>query len=165
MKVGDKIYIVDRNQRAYINRTLDTNAHIQCVEIIRETKFSFFIKYYGKEYRYSKKEQCLVASNRQQGLYGISPHVFKTKEEAQKYLAPKTSTPATLDAKKDYTEITCDNGTVIKLEHKLLHDDFCDEIAAWAVNNGFERIQPNTFFFARATEAYIKATGKQPIYE
>ena len=68
---------------------------------------------------------------------------------------------------QNYTMIQCNNGQSIKLEHKFLDDDYCEEAITYSQEKNIipEIIKQSGFFVARAIEFYIKETGIHPIYE
>lgn len=160
MKLNQKVYILDYNKRKYDSkRTIIKEAHIQEVEVVRETNQSFFISYYGQEYRYSKKDSSLKGE-----LYGIQPYVFEKREDALNYLQPSKKEEVKENEIKNYTLIKCKNGKEIKLEHRYLDDEFCEEALEWAEENNIIPMR-NTYFTAVGIENYIRETGIEPVYE
>lgn len=160
MKLNQKVYILDYNKRKYdSNKTIVKEAHIQEVDVVRETTQSFIISYYGKEYRYSKKDSLIKGE-----LYGIQPYVFEKREDALNYLKPPKKEEVKENKTKNYTLIKCKNGKEIKLEHRYLDDGFCEEALDWAEKNSVIPMK-NTFFNALGIENYIRETGIDPIYE
>jgi len=163
MKLNQKIYIIDRNARVYNKRELDKTSMVQEVEIVRETRQSFFILYSGTEYRYDKKREMLVAKSNS-GLFGIEARVYLTQREAEESLEPPKKEKKE-EKNKNYTSIQCNDGTEVKLEHRYLDEEFLDTAIEYAQDKGNFPHVMNTFFTAEAVKFYIKETGKQPVYE